>query len=139
MSYPVNYLKVKEPSTGDPEYDALDAAEVARTLAFLEDRNLVATRPYDPFAGQVARIRVDVYGESAHEVEQTLLAFAERCDAASQASEVSYGECVIERNLQEEWGATYSWKGRITLHPTIGTISTSKRAAAAVDAGSSTG
>lgn len=99
---------------------------------FLDKHGLVAAQKTAPFAGQIARVQIDVYGESASEVESTLLEYAARCDAASQATEVTYGRCVIERNLEEEWGATYSWRGRLVLHPTIGTIPSSARAAAHV-------
>lgn len=99
---------------------------------YLEDAGLVAAQRCQPFAGQIARVQIDAFGESAAEVESTLLEYATRCDAAAQASETNYGRCVIERNLEEEWGATYSWRGRLTLTPTIGTIASSERAAATI-------
>lgn len=90
---------------------------IADVIRFLDAYGYTVTRECEPFAGQVARVQIDVYGESAAEVESTLLEFGTRCDAASQASEVEYGRCVIERNLEEEWGKTYSWRGRLTLNP----------------------
>lgn len=131
MAFPVNYL-VDGVTNG---YLTSDESERAKEIAaFLDQRDLVATRKHDPFPGQIARVRIDAYGESASEVEATLLEYASRCDAAMQASECAYGECVIERNLEEQWGETYSWRGRLILHPTIGSIPSSERAANAVSA-----
>ena len=114
--------------------DAVVQAAIAAMRATTEGGpDMVVTLVADPYPGQVARVRIDAYGESAAEVEATLLEMAKRCDAATQASECSYGECVIERNLEEQWGATYSWRGRILLHSTIGTAPGAERAAAAVE------
>lgn len=117
---------VLEAAEGSPR------AQVAAVLRSLSESGFAISRIEPPFAGQIARVQIDSYGETAGEVEATLLNYAGRCDAASQASEVAYGRCVIERNLEEEWGATYSWRGRLVLHPTIGTIPSSERAAAAI-------
>lgn len=125
MSFPVDYLK--DPVTTGYVHTR-DHEEAVRIRAWLDERDLVATRVEGPFAGQVARVKIDVFGESAAEVEATLLAYGARCDAALQALSCSYGETVIERNLEERWGATYSWRGRMTLHPEIGTIESSQRA-----------
>lgn len=138
MPFPVSYFDDKgKPLSGGDESIAVSYAKdegvgaeaFATVIRALDRAGLVATRKIDPFAGQVARVQIDAFGESAAEVESTLLNFGGRCDAAAQAAEVSYGRCVIERNLEEQWGATYSWRGRLTLHPTIGTIPSSERAA----------
>jgi hypothetical protein len=144
MTFPVSYFDYdgtpKEGAAGTADVFALvcsgeaaiDAKAMRAAISILHQEGFAVTRVCPPFAGQIARVQIDVYGESASEVESTLLEYAERCDAASQASEVAYGRCVIERNLEEEWGATYSWRGRLVLHPTIGTIPSSARAAAHV-------
>lgn len=110
----------------------LEPETLRRAIKHLAGLGMSVTRVFDPYPGQVARVQIDVYGESAAEVEATLLAYAERAGAGLQASACPYGRCVIERNLEEEWGATYSWRGRLTLNPTIGMIPSSKRAAAAM-------
>lgn len=114
---------------------APDPRYIADVLRFLDAYGYTVTRECDPFGGQIARVQIDAYGESAAEVESTLLEYGTRCDAASQAPEVGYGRCVIERNLEEEWGKTYSWRGRLVLHPTIGTLPSSERAASAIQTG----
>lgn len=131
MGYPTDYLRLIEEECGTSD----QAAELAQVRAVLAKHrpDLVVARQHPPFGGQIARVRIDAYGESAGEVEATLLEYASRCDAASQASEVAYGECVIERNLDEEWGKTYSWRGRLILHPTIGSIPSTERAVAALE------
>lgn len=114
--------------------DTLTGCGVAeRVIAALQDHGFAVSRVFEPYPGQVARVQIDAYGESASEVEATLLAYAERAGAGLQSAECSYGRCVIERNLEEEWGATYSWRGRLVLHPTIGSLPSSSRAAAIVE------
>lgn len=116
MSFPTDYLRDGgDVSSSDPE------------------RGLVATRIADHFDGVIARVRIDAYGTSAAEIEATLLEYATRCDMATERPSVSYGQCVIERNLEEQWGADYSWKGRLVLHPDIGMLPSSERASAAID------
>lgn len=126
MPFPTDYLK---------QDGAVFAQSglVPQMREWLEANYLVATRKCPSLAGQVARVQIDVYGESASEVEATLLEYATRCDAATERQSVSYGRCVIERNLEEDWGDSYSWRGRLVLHPDIGTIPSSERAAAAMD------
>lgn len=144
MSFPVSYFSPE----GDPIEGAagsskafelarqskgdLGADELKWALGILDEAGLVATLMMPHFDGAVARVRIDAYGKSASEIEATLLQFAERCDAASQANGCSYGECVIERNLEEQWGESYSWRGRLVLHPNIGMMPSSERAAAAI-------
>jgi hypothetical protein len=108
----------------------MSRADVEVVISALAEADMSVTHAVPPFPGQVARVRVDAFGESAAEVEVTLLAYGGRCDAASQASECQYGECVIERNLEEQWGATYSWRGRLILTPSIGSVPAAGRAAA---------
>lgn len=115
--------------------DGAKAEKAVETcIAALQTAGMVVTLRKEPYPGQVGRVRIDAFGESASEVEATLLEYAGRCDAATQASEVTYGECVIERNLEEQYGAPYSWRGRMILHPTIGTIESSQRATEALAA-----
>lgn len=68
----------------------------------------------------ISRIRIDAYGSTASNVEEQLLDFAVKCDQATGATECSYGEMVIERQLTEEYGTAFAFKGRQTLHPSIG-------------------
>lgn len=72
------------------------------------------------FRGSVARVRIDAYGPSAGDVEWRLLDAASKIDSAIQSFETEYGQCVVERNLEEEWGAAYSWRGRLTIKPCLG-------------------
>lgn len=130
MGFPVDYLR--DINVGDDSFTPEDRVFANQVRAFLDEHGLVATRVCDPFGGQIARVQIHAYGESAAEVESSLLEFGSRCSAASQVGEVSFGGCVIERNLDEEWGATYSWQGRLTLHPSIGSMPNSERAAAAI-------
>jgi len=96
------------------------AGEIGEIRDWLTVRGLVATERHKPFPGQIARVKIDVYGASAMEVHATLMEYAPRCDSAAETSECSYGQTVIERNLEVADGELYSWKGRITLHPSLG-------------------
>jgi len=68
----------------------------------------------------ISRVRFEAYGPTAASVEQQLLEFASACDSAIGAAETNYGEMVIERQLTEAYGSDYAFKGRQTLHPSIG-------------------
>jgi hypothetical protein len=127
MSFPTDYLRQYEPITSDEEQF------VAKLKEWCDVRGFVVTRQEDPFPGLVSRVRVDAFGRSASEVESTLLEYGKRCDMAAVRPSCSYGECVIERNLNEEWGAEYSWKGRLVIHPDIGQVTSSERAKQAID------
>lgn len=105
---------------GQHATDEASIEEAQRIREWLAARGLVATQVRKPFAGQVARVKIDVYGESAMEVHATLMEYAPRCDSATQVPECAYGQTVIERNLEVADGELYSWRGRITLHPTLG-------------------
>lgn len=126
MSFPTDYLRQYQAVTSDEEQFVVKVKE------WCDVRGFVVTRREDPFLGLVSRVRVDVFGRSASEVESTLLEYAKRCDMAAVRPSCSYDECVIERNLLEEWGAEYSWKGRLTIHPDIGRVTSSERAKAVV-------
>lgn len=121
MSFPTDYL-------ADAGSDQDEGRKQEEVWEYLDARKLVATRREDRLPGCVSRVRIDVFGRTAAEVESTLLQFGGRCDSASEAHGCAYGECVIERNLQEEWGDYYSWKGRLVLHPNIGEMTASERA-----------
>lgn len=126
MSFPTDYLK------DDGYVGTANAERAAEIRDWLASHGLVATRLCDPLEGLVARVRIDVFGKSASEIEATLLEYASRCDSASERGEVTYGQCVIERNLDEQWGESYSWKGRLVLEPNNGVLPVSRRAAAAI-------
>ena len=134
MSYPVDYIKamVEGHLTSSLDDYPAPSGSVREIQEWLAGQGLVATRIHEPLQGLIARVRIDAVGKSAAEIEATLLEYASRCDGAMEVNECSYGECVIERNLEEQWGDSYSWRGRITLHPSIGSIPKSSRAAAAV-------
>lgn len=68
----------------------------------------------------ISRVRFEAYGPTAAEVEKQLLEFASVCDSAISVESVAYGEMVIERQLTEAYGSEYAFKGRQTLHPSIG-------------------
>lgn len=139
MPFPVHYFQkdgrpVEGAACSSEVYDAdalreagLEAETLRRAIVHLNAHGLAVSRIYDPYGGQVARVQIDAYGESAAEVESTLLTYSERAGAALQASECSYGRCVIERNLEEQWGDTFSWRGRLVLHPTIGVEGSTQR------------
>lgn len=121
MGYPTDYL------AGDAGSNGEEGEREREVSTWLAKRNLVATRREEDLVGVVARVRIDVFGSSASEVEATLLAYGKRCDAAANRPSCAYGECVIERNLAEEWGNHFSWRGRLILHPDVGTEQTSQR------------
>ena len=65
----------------------------------------------------ISRVRIDSYGHSPgaaasalHECANRLMAYLPNC---------SYGEEVIERDLNEPDDSIYVWKGRLNLHPDI--------------------
>lgn len=122
MSFPTDYLRQYEPITSDEEQF------VAKLKEWCEVRGFVVTRREDALPGLISRVRLDAFGRSAAEVEATLLDYATRSDMAAERQSCAYGECVIERNLLEEWGDSYSWKGRFVLHPDIGQVTSSERA-----------
>lgn len=70
--------------------------------------------------GLIARIRIDAYGSTAGETELMLLNFATECDKATGRPTCAYGEQVIERNMDEPYGSTFAFKGRLILHPDLG-------------------
>lgn len=72
------------------------------------------------YGGEITRVRFDAYGPHAADVSDRLIGFATQVDGLLGVIECSYGECVIERNLGEEDGTPYAWKGRLTIHPSIG-------------------
>lgn len=141
MPFPVSYfdddgLLIEGAAGSTAMFDGLGdaaSAELAKWIKSLHAHGFAISRVCDPYPGQVARVQIDAYGESAAEVEATLLEYAERAGAGLQSRECSYGRCVIERNLEEAWGETYSWRGRLTLNPSIGSIESSQRATAALN------
>lgn len=118
MSYPADYAFQVRKEWGAP--GETTTYKLRDLIAALGEAGYVVTRTCEPFGGQVAKVKVEAFGESASEVERTLREYGTRCDAASQSHECSWGEMVIERNLLEADGEIYSWKGRLTLHPVIG-------------------
>lgn len=69
----------------------------------------------------ISRVRIDAYGTEPAELHAELLAMATACDNLTGRPSCAYGEQVIERNLTEEDGTSFAWKGRITIHPDVGT------------------
>jgi hypothetical protein len=148
MSFPVSYFTpegnpIIEAARSQAVFDiaARDRAEgkgngslgLSWAIKLLQDNGFSVTLVEKPLEGIVARVQIDTYGTSASEVESTLLSYGSRCDAATERRSVSYGRCVIERNLEEEWGDNYSWKGRLVLHPDIGMMPSSERAKEAIN------
>lgn len=131
MGYPVHYFErdgsAKPGAAGAAEVfeiaknrGNLDAPTVAAVIRAVEEAGMVVTLWRPDMPGAISRVRFEAYGTSAEDVAATLHEYAQRCDAASGASECSQGTTVIERNLEEEEGTAWAWQGRLTLHPSLG-------------------
>ena len=66
----------------------------------------------------ISRIRLDAYGQTADAVERTLYPHADEFEKVLGVS-VSRGECVIERQMEEQEHSMFAFKGRLILHPDI--------------------
>lgn len=66
----------------------------------------------------ISRIRLEAFGATADEVERTLYPHAEEIEKLL-GRPVSYGQCVIERKLDEPSGSRFAFEGRLILHPDI--------------------
>lgn len=100
--------------------EGVDAPTVAAVIRAIQTAGLSVTLWRPDMPGAISRVRFEAYGSSAEDVAATLHEYAQRCDAASGASECSQGTTVIERNLEEEEGTAWAWQGRLTQHPSLG-------------------
>lgn len=131
MSYPTNYAQdvLKNYPFPEESADLLGrhtrrerVCDLKQILNHLEAHGYVVTRVDAPLEGAIGSVKIRALGKSAAEVEMTLLSYGTRCDSAAEASECSYGEMVIERNLQVPYGESGSWQGRLTIYPTLGAL-----------------
>lgn len=66
----------------------------------------------------ISRIRLDAYGTSPGDVSDTLYPHADEIEKLI-GRDISRGEFVVERNLEEPEDSFYAFKGRLTLHVDI--------------------
>lgn len=64
----------------------------------------------------ISRVRLEAYGTTADEVERTLYPHADQIEELLNV-QCSFGECVIERQLEEPDDCVYAFKGRLVIHP----------------------
>lgn len=109
---------------GEPNYDREHLVAVLETLghgapepdAVTEARAFLDRHKNDvPFA-RVSRVRIEAFGADPHTVRYVLYDHAHHFSKVLGETSVSWGEEVLERDLNFTPSSDYAWKGRLILH-----------------------